>query len=415
MHRFRTLGMVFCVAGVGLWADALAQPVATLVSDCHSPDALVVLTADNLPALLGHPLDQVRLQHYQDERLSPITLQIDQRDAEGRYRLDDQPGPEEKERLLGPDDEIVFRMTDRSGRRSPVSDDANAVQTEIEVKDAVTGKVGWVYASLSEAPVPASSGKRVTYDPVTDSVEGDRYRVGFSRQHPFIIDSFNWRTSATGWSRNVLDTMKIRHQGKIFGLFSFRRTTKDYSSRLVRVKTGPLRIIRRTENHVRILWKLKSPALYVDYVMMPDSFVMDTIVDIPFNIGLFLKDVETLTTVDWWKDPALPVLSIRSPDTASSLVVNGRMSDDKFRFNTVSGTRLSVHSDYGSVLLMLDIPDDFTIQPWLYLDDRFTVPDRPENQPGQFGNVGYRTTGWENIDTEVHHLKFTTCLKTGEG
>jgi hypothetical protein len=73
-----------------------------------------------------------------------------------------------------------------------------------------------------------------------------------------------------------------------------------------------------------------------------------------------------------------------------------------------------VHSDYGSVFIKLDIPDDFPIEPWLYLSDRTDVADPPENQPGQFGNVGYRTTGWEHIDTEVHHLKFTTCMKTAE-
>ena len=413
MRCLRTPGMVFCVGAIGLilWADAQAQPEASRVSGCHSSDALGVLTAGKLPALLGHPLGQVRLLHYQDQHLSPITLQIDQRDADGRYRLNDKPDPEQRG-LLGPNDEIVFRLADRSMRRPPASADAEHMAlSEIEVKDVATGQTGWVYVGLSETPVPAPNGKQITYDPVTDSVETDRYRIGFSRQYPFIIDSFHWPIAANGWSRNVLDTMKIRHQGKMFGLIPFRRTTKDYSSRLVRVKTGPLRIIRRTENHVRILWKLKTPALYVDYVMMPDSFVMDTIVDIPFNIGLFLRDVETLTTVDWRNDPALPELTVRSPDSASSLVINGQMSDEKSRFNTVKGTRLSVHSDYGSVSLHLDIPDDFPIQPWLYLNDRLDVQDRPENQSGQFGNVGYRTTGWENIDTEVHHLKFTSCLK----
>ena len=127
----------------------------------------------------------------------------------------------------------------------------------------------------------------------------------------------------------MLDVMKIRHQGIMFGFIPFKRTTGDYSSRLTRVKTCPLRVIRRTENRVRIVWQLKTSALYVDYVMMPDSFVMDTIVDIPFNLGLFFNDVETLTTVDWRNNQALPQLTIRSPDSTSDLVVNGQMSDEK--------------------------------------------------------------------------------------
>jgi len=208
--------------------------------------------------------------------------------------------------------------------------------------------------------------------------------------------------------------MKIRHQGVMFGFISFKRSAKDYSSRLTRVKTGPLRVIRRTENHVRIVWQLKTPALYVDYVMMPDSFIMDTIVDIPFNLGLFFSDVETLTTVDWRSGPALPELTISSPAITANLVANGRMSDKKKHFNSVSDNRFSVHNAYGSIFVRLDIPDDFPIEPWLYLSDQADEPDPPENQAGQFGNVGYRTTGWENIDTEVHHLKFTTCMTVAE-
>ena len=416
MSRLRTWILACVTTGMGplSWADPPASPVASAVSECRSAETLAVVSAASLPALLGKPLEKIRLLHYRDRQLSPVTLQIDQRDAEGRYRLDDAAGPDGPARRLGPDDEIVFRLADASVKCPPADIDTEPALTGIVVKDEQSGQTGWVYIGLYDnAAGPLPAGQRVSYDTTTDSVETDRYRIGFSHQHPFIIDRFNWRSGAKEWSPNVLDTMKIRHQGRMFGLLSFRRTTKDYSSRLVRVKTGPLRVIRRTENHVRIVWKLKTPALYVDYVMMPDSFVMDTIVDIPFNIGLFLRDVETLTTVDWRKDPALPELTIRSPGTASSLVVNGRMSDEKFRFNTVKGTRLSVHSDYGAVSLNLDIPDDFPIQPWLYLSDRLEVPDRPENQPGQFGNVGYRTTGWENIDSEVHHLKFTACLKTG--
>lgn len=416
MSPLRTWVLACVATGMGAvaWADPLASPAASPVSECRSTETLAVLTAEALPALLGEPLEKIRLLHYRDQHLSPITLQIDQRDSDGRYRLDAMPGPDGPVRRLGPDDEIVFRMADRSERRPPADMDTDTALTGIEVKDGDSGQTGWVYIGLSDDSAdPAPAGNRISYETTTDSVETDRYRIGFSRQYPFIIDSFHWPIAAQEWSRNVLDTMKIRHQGKMFGLIPFRRTTKDYSSRLVQVKTGPLRIIRRTENHVRILWKLKTPALYVDYVMMPDSFVMDTIVDIPFNIGLFLRDVETLTTVDWRNDPALPALTIRSPGIASSLVVDGQMSEQESRFNTVKGTRLSVFSEYGSVSLSLEIPDDFPIQPWLYLNDRLDVPDRPESQPGQFGNVGYRTTGWEKIDNEVHHLKFTSCLKAG--
>ncbi|HHJ16804.1 MAG TPA: hypothetical protein ENJ80_08925 [Gammaproteobacteria bacterium] len=408
---------MLCI-GLGMGAVVLAQPVAVSVSSCNSPDlpdALAVVEAGNVPELLGKPVRQITLLHYRGRQLLPITSQIDQRDSEGRYLLDDRSEVDDPAPELGPDDEIVFRLGDRGPRRPSLPAGAEqAALVEIEVTDSQTGKTGWIYAGWSGQPVNTPARGPVRYSAATDSVETGMYKIGFSRRHPFLIDDFHWQLAAGDWSPDLLDVMKIRHQGKMFGFIPFRRTEDDYSSRLTRVKTGPLRVIRRTENHVRILWALKTPAVYIDYVMMPDSFVMDTIIDIPFNLGLFFSDIETLTTVDWRKAPALPELTIRSPDTADSLVVNGQMSGPKHHFNTISGTRLSVHSAYGSVYIKLDIPDGVPIQPWLYLDDRFDVADPPEKQPGQFGNVGYRTTGWENIDTDVQHVKFTTCMTAAE-
>lgn len=417
MHRCITLSLAcyLGVTGLTMAATVLAQATALPASSCESPDALAVIPADRLPALLDKPIRQIILLHYRDQQLSPIISQIDRRDAEERFLLDDESLPDNQTHLLGPHDEIVFRLADRATKRPPApANTKQAALVEIEVNDPQTGQTGWVYAGLSDPVANTPAPERVIYNTATDSVETGVYKVGFSNQRPFLIDTFQWRLAANNWSPNVIDTMKIRHQGIMFGFISFERTAEDYSSRLTRVKTGPLRIIRRTENHVRIMWQLKTPALYIDYVMMPDSFIMDTIVDIPFNLGLFFSDIETLTTVDWRNDPTLPELTIRSPGTTSSLVVSGQMSDEKYQFNTISDTRLSVHSAYGSVSMKLDIPDDFPIQPWLYLNDQIDVADPPENQPGQFGNVGYRTTGWEHVVTEVHHLKFTTCMTTAK-
>lgn len=400
------LGMFFMLAGVRVSGQISAQSV----SGCGSPEALVVVTAGELSALLGKPVNQIALFNYRDGQLSPITIQIDQRDAERRFVLDDDKASAIPPPVLGPNDDIVFRIADGASRlTSDVATTRLTSLIEIGFSHPQTDKRVWVYAKVSDATGPVLGKNFMSYNNETDSVETRSYKTGFSKQRPFLIDSFQWGLKH-GWSPNVLDTMKIRHTGNMFGLLSFRRTSNDYTSRLTHIKAGPLRVIRRTENRVRILWKLKTPALYIDYVMMPDSFIMDTIIDIPFNLGLILRDVETLTTVDWRDEPVLPKLTIHSPATIIDLRVNGKMSEAKKHFNTISDTRLSVNSQYGSVFLNLDIPADFPIKPWLYLNDNANVADRPENQAGQFGNVGYRTTGWENIDTEVHHLKVTTCV-----
>ena len=383
-------------------------------SSCPSTQGLAVVAGRNVPALLGTPIQQISLLNYSQGRLSPVSFQIDQKDGQGRYLIEAIPPDELQTRAaaLDENDELVFRFKD-SGKKLPETSEFVGLHSlvEIQVTDTNSEISGWIYASISDQNKPLPSNKLIRYLPDTDSVQSGLYHIGFSAQLPFLVDTFHWKLDGDHtWSPDTSDTMKIRHRGTFLGFIPFQRTQNDYSSRLVSVKVGPLRVIRRTSNRIRMLWQLKTPALYVDYVMMPDGFIMDTIIDIPFNIGLFFSNVETLTTMDWNDDPDLPELTIYSPDGVMKLPVDGHMSADKQAFNTANSSHFSVSSSFGDLFIQLDIPDDFPIKPWLYLRDAIEEPDSPENHVGQFGNVGFRTTEWEQIDTKVHHLTFTICM-----
>jgi len=395
-----------------------AQIVTTekvrLASACPSEQGLAVVAGSSVPALLGTPVQQISLLNYSQGRLSPVSFQIDQKDRQGRYLVEAVPPDtlESQAAALDENDELIFRFKD-SGNKLPGTSEFVGLYSlvEIQVTDANSESSGWIYASISDRNKPLPANKLIRYLPDTDSVQSDLYHIGFSEQLPFLLDTFHWKLDGNqAWSPDTSDTMKIRHRGTFLGFIPFQRTQNDYSSRLVSVKEGPLRVIRRTSNRIRMLWQLKTPALYVDYVMMPDGFIMDTIIDIPFNIGLFFSNVETLTTMDWNDDPDLPKLTIHSPDSVMKLPVDGHMSAEKQAFNTVNSNHFSVSSSFGDLWVQLDIPDDFPIQSWLYLRDDIAEPDPPENHAGQFGNVGFRTTEWERIDSKVHHMTFTICM-----
>jgi hypothetical protein len=282
---------------------------------------------------------------------------------------------------------------------------------EIQFNDNHQQIQNWVYVKLLNAPVQFSLQRYINYNPETDSVSTGLYQLGFSRQMPFLVDRFSWwDKSSKQWSPDLLDTMKIRHSGKLFGLFGFGRTHEDYSSKLVAVKVGPVRVIRRTENRVRVFLGLKSPVLYIDYVLAPDGFVMDTLIDIPFSMGLVFSQLETLTTVDWRSEPGLPAMFVSHEKLSGKLPIDGAMSEKKAAFNKIRATSFGIENSLGTMQVRLDIPDNFPIEAFLYLRDEVHKPDPPENIAGQFGNVGFKTTGWENIDTEIKHLLFTVCL-----
>ncbi|MGD2074550.1 MAG: hypothetical protein PVG38_06460 [Gammaproteobacteria bacterium] len=405
-----------CIGAASLAVALASLPPVSLCSQnggCAATRSLVVLTGQELAPLRGAPIDQVSLYRASDAGLTPIPFQIDRKDDEGRYLID---GPATRmhshaEPVLDGNDELVLRASDAAARRNGT---AFGVGSAPLVEIALPGRSGWVYVSLSGAPKDAQNTGPMAYDAASDQVTGPAYRVRFDPQLPFLVDAFQWRRGdGVGWSPDMTDKMKIRHQGRFLGLFPFQRTQGDYVSRLTGVKAGPLRIIRRTENHIRMLWTLQSPAVYVDYLMMPRGFVMNTIIDIPFRVGLFFSDVETLTTVDWNDAPELPALTVRAPDSREGLVVNGRMSAEKSAFNRVQASEFEVASPLGRMRVDLELPPGAPITPWLYLRDARDEPDPPEEEIGQFGNVGFRTTGWEQVEPEVQRVRFIVCLEPG--
>jgi len=401
-------------------------------SACSTEKSLLVISGHEIPLLSGTKADSLSLFSISQGTVHSIVLQIDQKDNQGRYILSNDPSERFASRkILGDYDELVFRKKDLGerlnsslllkGKLDPLP--LIEIQVVDEHSDVDNKKTsGWLYLAAEGIAVNAgtiNSNKQkefLIYESARDTVISSVYKIAFSKDKPFLLDAFQWRLSGRiagqsewSWSPDVVDTMKIRHTGHFFG-FPFKRTDDDYSSQLVAVKAGPLRIIRRTENKVKVFWKLKSPALYIDYVMMPDGFVMASMIDIPFNISIFFSHLITITTMDWNNEYKQSDLMIISQQGKLKLPVNGQPTDAKDAFNHISAKQFSVSSKLGLFEVKLAIADDFPLHSQLYLRDALDEIDKPENYPGQFGNVGFKTTGWENIDTKLHHLKFTVCV-----
>lgn len=270
-------------------------------SGCINDESLVVLSGAQIPALSGHNIARLSLLNYSQlnsqEKLQAIVFQVDQKDTQGRYFLTEnyRDKSNNKNTLFTDNDELVFRRKDLKNRIDYASEllkKHTLIELEI-ITDSDAAESGnrskWLYIELDVKNSLSASERNhfLSYEHEQDCVTSSIYKIGFSKAQPFLLDSFHWRLpEQSGWSDDMTDTMKIRHLGKFFGL-PFKRTQNDYHSHLIAVKEGPLRIIRRTENRIKVFWKLKSPALFIDYVMMPDGFVMDTMIDIPFNISFF--------------------------------------------------------------------------------------------------------------------------------
>ncbi len=388
----------------------LSQP-----SVCQGDNRLIVFSVSQMPYLTGLPARQLALFRFaeasSDKHTNPwqsIVFQIDQKDTQGRFLL---PLQQNRGALLSAQDELVIRAKDLGQKLDPDSELLRQNKLlEIKVLSQSLDNAGWFYINIKadKGSLALNPERQLNYNKIQDTVASQNFKIRFSKSKPFLIDAFHWRLNNGLWSENLIDMMKIRHSGRFFGL-KFRRTQDDYSSILAAVKQGPLRVIRRTENRIKVFWKLKTPLLFIDYIMLPDGFIMDTIIDIPFKISYFFSDLETFTTMDWNPDQS-GYLSVYSPKLGAYIAINGMDSALKQTFNRIEDHYFSVKTFKGTLDVDLQIPDNFPIRAMLYLADKPDTVDPPENFPGQTANVGFRTIGWENIDSQLYHLKFTVCV-----
>lgn len=390
-------------------ANTMPQMIARV--SLAPPYLPVILRGSALASLLGVPTAQINAIARHGTAIKPIPFQIDKRDAKGNYELSTKNSKDSVK--LDINDECLFMPSDAGERITTLPEQyAPFPIIEIAIVDPKTEERKWVY--LIKTPIAdgarADSTSYVVYDATKDTIQTNIYRIGFSSKHPFMIDSFQWHlTGSSKWSPNLFDTMKIRHHGKFFGKLDFSRTHADYRSRVTAVKNGPIRVIRRTVNSIRVISYLQSPSVTIDCIAYVNGFQMDTTIDLPFPLGWFFSGMSALATIDWNDDPSLPALQVYGSD-ANGLLVDGHTTPEKDQFNKTGGQNFLIESIYGIIFVQLEFEKNLPVKVANYLlDDRSQV-DKPENIPGQFGNIGFMTTGWEKVDANIHHMFFNVLL-----
>ncbi len=372
------------------------------ISFDHYP---VIITGNDVPFLNGVSAQSIGLLAVHDGALQPVVFQIDTKGEDGRFILDAEENASYT--VFDGNDEIAFLAKDAGARlngEAPLA--AGSTLTEIGLVDPASGARKWVYAvTYDKLNAPRSSEDRVHYDSQTDAIHSATYRIRFTKETPFLVDTLNWSaTSGDGWQPDLIDRMKVRHTGKLFGMFPFVRTHGDYKSELVAVKDGPIRVIRRTANRVRILWYLRTPELLIDYVAYPNVVFMDTHIDLPFRLGMVLKDIKTFTTVDLDDNPVLPQSYYYTESFTDGVLIDGVMDAADEQVNQSGDDWLVIGSDYGTVLIGLVLDKDLPVTRKVYVMDDRSHPDPPEDVPGQFGNVGYVSDRWEQVGTGLQHM-----------
>lgn len=383
-----------------------------------SPYYPVVLTGDFLKTLIDVPADSISLYAAGTAGLQPIPFQIDRRDAAGRYQIPvtAQDKAEEGSKGFDLNDEFVFMAADLGKKADGLPEAFQGGRViEIELADPRTDQRGWVYAVAGDGNrVQRSPVDYIGYSAAGDTVESNVYRASFSPETTFLINRLAWKDSGTfKGSPDLTDTMKAKHRGRLLHSLPFERTQSDSETRLVAVKDGPVRVIRSSASRVRILLNLRSPELYVDNIHYGNAFFMDTHINIPFKIRLFFSRLNTLMTMDGNDDPRLPPAKVYSTSQGKAAVIDGAMSPQEEAINGSKDQSLIIDTVYGKMLVSMEHERGMPIDYQVYVMDDRNAADPPEEIPGQFGNVGFLTSGWEKLEPSLYHMVFSVYMVRG--
>lgn len=353
----------------------------------------VVVTGERLTALLGAPIERLRLFAARDGALVPIPFQVDERTPEGGYAFD---GGEERrsdsdDGQLDSNDEVVFMARD-AGARLPAPDPlpGESARVVLALTTPDRDQSGWVYLLRFQQAAPAPSERdlvSLTWDgPEVTGWEGQRARVGFAPGGTSVLDwrELHFARAGGGYGVDVIDRAKLSFKARYLFLDLARRED-EVRARFAGFIDGPVRVVARVTAETYLIWghwvrtTPRSQAVIYD-----DRLELDLEVRLPVALEPD-SNSELRVALDFSPDAgdlALWTDQLRRP------VRPGRVSRGK-EGPTGPPAWICVSSPDGALLMRLDAGPNLAAAPrTLHLEDG-PVPDPPEEVPGSHLCAGF--------------------------
>jgi len=385
----------------------------------------LVITGHSLPGVLGAPRESIHVSARRDGKWVCVPSQIDERGPirtesgettldyvfpEGALpRVDDDPA-------FDADDLLVLLARDIGDRAGPGNGvNAGGPAYEIEVTDPRDGSSGWVYVSVDTGGATCPGEDYVSYRPDESILVGSRYRIRLSKENPLLYEQLILKGGSpeTGaGERNIIDHFKMRAKvSLVIPFLRFRRNEMDLRSRTVAWIDGPVRVIRRMETRVDLLWGFTTSPQVQDTVFYPDHFFFRVDLTSPVALNKLISSAEVRLSADL-NEQAVGMLFV-SRGNPSGLVVDGIMSEQERHLKTEGQDWYAVgdvdHTLYSRLIIPQDAPVHATLA---YTDDR-SEADPPESHSGRWGDAGYRLSGLESVGKGRYRLLLHSMIGKG--
>jgi len=383
--------LVLLLSTAPVWAQGQAASL---------PDLLVVPSP-----LVGVGVNHVRVWALHEGEWQTVPFQFDRHTPDGDWDFAIHASPEGAHRRLTDLDELAVAIADL-GEEAP----AGAVPPGAPNPRSVgIPGIGRVYVATHDAPPPLSPRRWVSYNYDRDEVAHPGYLLGFDAARPFVLDRLVW--TADPAERDWIDTGKIRARGLLLGKLLFQRTQEDFTSRITGVIAGPVRVIVRTENRLRMVLGIQSPRSIIYRIHTPDTLVMEIVIQLPFNVGWLFHDLEVRSTLDLRPGESRTVTCPDHPPAQ----IDGRVAAGEETLRGCPMQGFTIAGRYGTMHGDLTLTPGLDLQQTLYYADDAAEADPPEGQPGHYGETGVTLTGWEKLGRGEYRMRLTLDFRPTDG
>ena len=366
----------------------------------------VLVRGEEMQDFLGADIGALRVFSKTHGRIEPIPHQIDKRDRDGHYifRDDRKASYGRSAGGLQEWDELIFMARDLGDRvgslEEPPWKESSGLRQglEIEVTDPVSRAKAWAYVFSFEHPPARSTTDYVHYCTEEDVLTTPAYSIGF--KNPKIRTSMNYtalRGPEGGVGKDLIDRFKARADATfLWGFIRFHKDETDFRSRVVDTIDGPLRVIRKAEYSLRIMWNIPTPWAEVYTYYYRNFIELPTKLNIPFDIGYLVSEISGRVSLDFNKQVSGSIFySPRNPEGA---VLDGIMSPSELVLDAGSFPWAVVDCPHGAFVFRVIMDKRLPVALSLFYRDEALEEDAPEENPGQYGNLGWRIGNMEAIE-----------------
>lgn len=364
---------------------------------------VIELRGAELPRLVGCPIADMEARTCDEQACRTVPLQVDERDAAGRWVLDvgSEGASDEAPEVFDGTDVLLLSVASLGPAVSPARRGVPAVYLEVEdpldgAHAAVTIQCGIGPSRTNLPPLPDVP----RYDPARDEVKLRHAAIRFARGMPQELQ--------LGGGENVLDRTKVRARATfVFGWIGIQRNEDDVQARLLGWRSGPLRTIRIQEQWVRIGWGLRTP------IFRSVAFFYPEFVDLPLGLRLrfpatfFFHDIRIQVYADF-RD--LRGWQVWFPE-GDHVGVDGRMDETEQSLNQRSASWFALRDGHYLVVQYVGVSESLrSVQRRLLYHDGVGFRLPPEEAPGELPGIGIEMTDWKNVSGGFHALHGQTWI-----